>query len=87
MYQIFDEMHQYFEPFKMTRMDSFLVQILITKNDDYLIVKIKTKRTVFWAFKLPHNTSSNECDVVLFFKIDNWVWVVYVKPYLTSSNI
>ncbi len=71
----------------MIRLDSFLVQILITKIDDYLIVKIKTKRTIFCAFKLPHNIGSNKCDVVFFFKKDNWVWVVYAKPCLTSSKI
>ncbi len=48
---------------------------------------MKAKQIVFWTFKLLHNSGSNEGDVVFFFKKANWVWVVYVKPYLISSKI
>ncbi len=37
-----DEMHQYFELFKMIRIEGSLILILIKKNDDYLI-DIKTE--------------------------------------------
>jgi hypothetical protein len=80
-------MHQFFEPSKMTTMDGYLDMILITKNDDYLIVTYKSKTNSFMDLQITTQYGSNKCDVVLFFKKDNWVWVVYAKPCLTSSKI
>jgi hypothetical protein len=40
-------MHQYFELSQMTTMEVYLVLILITKNDDYLIVTYESKTNSF----------------------------------------